>query len=99
MTALCYRERFREYDAPFAGLKVVDLSQGVAGPYAAMLLAHVYLNAEVYTGTPQYAQALAAAQADPRLGESQRELLIVAPDGNLIAFGHSIAEAAAGKAD
>jgi starch-binding outer membrane protein, SusD/RagB family len=28
----------------------------------AMLLAHVYLNAEVYTGTPQYAQALAAAQ-------------------------------------
>ena len=29
---------------------------------AAMLLAHVYLNAEVYTGTPQYAQALAAAQ-------------------------------------
>jgi crotonobetainyl-CoA:carnitine CoA-transferase CaiB-like acyl-CoA transferase len=27
------------YDAPFAGLKVVDLSQGVAGPYAAMLLA------------------------------------------------------------
>jgi hypothetical protein len=30
---------------------------------AAMLLAHLYLNAEVYTGTPQYAQALAAAQA------------------------------------
>jgi hypothetical protein len=29
---------------------------------AAILLAHVYLNAEVYTGTPQYAQALAAAQ-------------------------------------
>jgi hypothetical protein len=29
---------------------------------ASMLLAHVYLNAEVYTGTPQYAQALAAAQ-------------------------------------
>jgi len=27
------------YDAPFAGLKVVDLSQGVAGPYCAMLLA------------------------------------------------------------
>src|ERR1700730_19175478 len=27
------------YDAPFAGLKVVDLSQGIAGPYAAMLLA------------------------------------------------------------
>lgn len=30
---------------------------------AAMLLAKLYLNAEVYTGTPQYAQALAAAQA------------------------------------
>jgi len=29
---------------------------------AAILLAHVYLNAEVYTGTPAYAQALAAAQ-------------------------------------
>jgi hypothetical protein len=30
---------------------------------AAMLLAHVYLNAEVYTGTPNYGGALAAAQA------------------------------------
>src|SRR5882724_8214541 len=30
---------------------------------AAMLLAQVYLNGEVYTGTPQYAQALAAVQA------------------------------------
>jgi crotonobetainyl-CoA:carnitine CoA-transferase CaiB-like acyl-CoA transferase len=27
------------YEAPFAGLKVVDLSQGVAGPYCGMLLA------------------------------------------------------------
>jgi crotonobetainyl-CoA:carnitine CoA-transferase CaiB-like acyl-CoA transferase len=27
------------YETPFAGLRVVDLSQGVAGPYAAMLLA------------------------------------------------------------
>lgn len=27
------------YDAPFAGLKVMDLSQGIAGPYAGMLLA------------------------------------------------------------
>ena len=27
------------YDVPFAGLKVVDLSQGIAGPYCAMLLA------------------------------------------------------------
>jgi hypothetical protein len=30
---------------------------------ASMLLAHVYLNAEVYTGTPHYGEALAAAQA------------------------------------
>jgi hypothetical protein len=30
---------------------------------AQMLLAHVHLNAEVYTGTPHYAEALAAAQA------------------------------------
>jgi crotonobetainyl-CoA:carnitine CoA-transferase CaiB-like acyl-CoA transferase len=27
------------YEAPFVGLKVIDLSQGVAGPYCAMLLA------------------------------------------------------------
>ncbi len=27
------------YDAPFAGLKVVDFSQGIAGPYCGMLLA------------------------------------------------------------
>src|SRR6266404_1576809 len=27
------------YDAPFAGLKVIDLSQGIAGPYCTMLLA------------------------------------------------------------
>ena len=27
------------YDQPFAGLKVIDVSQGVAGPYCAMLLA------------------------------------------------------------
>ena len=27
------------YDAPFQGLKVVDLSQGLAAPYCAMMLA------------------------------------------------------------
>ena len=27
------------YDAPFAGIKVIDLSQGIAAPYAGMLLA------------------------------------------------------------
>jgi hypothetical protein len=39
-------------------------SYGRATTHAAsMLLAHVYLNAEVYTGTPRYAEALGAAQA------------------------------------
>jgi hypothetical protein len=39
-------------------------SYGRATPHAAsMLLAHVYLNSEVYTGTPRYAEALGAAQA------------------------------------
>jgi hypothetical protein len=33
------------------------------GPAASMLLAEVYLNANVYTGTPAYSQALSAAQA------------------------------------
>ena len=32
------------YEAPFAGLKVIDLSQGVAGPYCAMLLAQYGAN-------------------------------------------------------
>src|SRR6185295_3693197 len=32
------------YDKPFAGLKVIDLSQGVAGPYCAMLLAQYGAN-------------------------------------------------------
>jgi crotonobetainyl-CoA:carnitine CoA-transferase CaiB-like acyl-CoA transferase len=32
------------YAAPYAGLKVVDLSQGVAGPYCAMLLAQYGAN-------------------------------------------------------
>jgi starch-binding outer membrane protein, SusD/RagB family len=44
-----------------------DAGQGTYGratkEAASMLLAEVYLNAEVYTGTPHYAEALAAAQA------------------------------------
>ncbi len=32
------------------------------GPAASMLLAKVYMNAEVYTGTPHYAEALAATE-------------------------------------
>lgn len=38
------------YDKPYAGLKVVDLSQGLAGPYAAMLLRQY--GAEVYKVEP-----------------------------------------------
>ena len=34
-----------------------------SAPAAQMLLAHAYLNAGVYTGTPHYAEALTAAQA------------------------------------
>jgi crotonobetainyl-CoA:carnitine CoA-transferase CaiB-like acyl-CoA transferase len=33
------QETHMSYEAPFAGLKVIDLSQGIAGPYCAMLLA------------------------------------------------------------
>ena len=32
------------YDKPFAGLKVIDVSQGVAGPYCGMLLAQYGAN-------------------------------------------------------
>jgi crotonobetainyl-CoA:carnitine CoA-transferase CaiB-like acyl-CoA transferase len=32
------------YDAPFAGIKVIDLSQGIAAPYAGMLLAQYGAN-------------------------------------------------------
>ncbi len=32
------------YDAPFAGIKVIDLSQGIASPYAGMLLAQYGAN-------------------------------------------------------
>lgn len=38
------------YDKPYAGMKVVDLSQGLAGPYAAMLLRQY--GAEVYKVEP-----------------------------------------------
>lgn len=47
-------------DLPAAGPGTYGRATGAA---ADMLLAHVYLNAEVYTGTPQYAAARAAAEA------------------------------------
>ena len=60
------------YDFVVSELNAIQPLLPVAGPgtygratgaAAAMLLAKIYLNAGVYTGTPQYAQALAAAQA------------------------------------
>ncbi len=50
------------YEAPFAGLKVVDLSQGIAGPYCAMLLAQHGANViKVETpGEGDWARALGA---------------------------------------
>jgi len=54
------------YEAPFAGLKVIDLSQGVAGPYCAMMLAQY--GADVVkvepTDTGDWARALGAVYGD-----------------------------------
>jgi crotonobetainyl-CoA:carnitine CoA-transferase CaiB-like acyl-CoA transferase len=56
----------RGYDAPFAGLKVVDISQGVAGPYCAMLLAQQ--GADVVkiepTGAGDWARILGSVYGD-----------------------------------
>ncbi len=61
---------------------------------AAMLLAKLYLNAEVYTGTPQYAQALAAAQqviagpfsSTPAIGTCSRRTTIRRPRSSSRSF-------------
>lgn len=54
------------YDAPFAGLKIIDLSQGIAGPYCAGLLAQN--GAEVIkiepTGTGDWSRTLGAVYGD-----------------------------------
>ena len=54
------------YEAPFKGLKVVDLSQGIAGPYAAMLMAQH--GADVIkvegTGDGDWSRALGARYGD-----------------------------------
>jgi starch-binding outer membrane protein, SusD/RagB family len=56
-----------ELTAAQADLPAADGKGGTYGratkEAASALLAHIYLNAEVYTGTPHYAEALAAAQA------------------------------------
>jgi hypothetical protein len=60
------------YDFLVSELTAIQADLPAAGPgtygratkeAASMLLANVYLNAEVYTGTPHYAEALVAAQA------------------------------------
>ena len=54
------------YDAPFAGLKIIDLSQGIAGPYCAGLLAQN--GAEVIkiepTGTGDWSRTLGTVYGD-----------------------------------
>jgi crotonobetainyl-CoA:carnitine CoA-transferase CaiB-like acyl-CoA transferase len=54
------------YDAPFAGLKVIDLSQGVAGPYCAMLLAQYGANVIKVepTDTGDWSRALGTVYGD-----------------------------------
>jgi crotonobetainyl-CoA:carnitine CoA-transferase CaiB-like acyl-CoA transferase len=54
------------YEAPFAGLKVVDLSQGVAGPYCAMLLAQYGANVIKVepTDTGDWARTLGTVYGD-----------------------------------
>ena len=54
------------YDAPFQGLKVVDLSQGIAGPYCAMMLAQYGANVIKVepTGTGDWARGLGTIYGD-----------------------------------
>ena len=54
------------YAAPYAGLKVVDLSQGVAGPYCAMLLAQYGANVIKVepTETGDWSRGLGVTYAD-----------------------------------
>ena len=64
--------RVEIYDYIVSELNAIRASLPLAGPgsygratdaAASMLLAKLYLNSEVYTGTPRYAEALAAAEA------------------------------------
>lgn len=54
------------YAAPYAGLKVIDLSQGVAGPYCAMLLAQYGANVIKVepTETGDWSRTLGVTYAD-----------------------------------
>ncbi|HJU30731.1 MAG TPA: CoA transferase [Hyphomicrobiaceae bacterium] len=78
------------YEAPFAGLKVVDLSQGVAGPYCGMLLAQY--GADVIkvepTGEGDWARTLGTRYGDQsaysipaNLGKRSVALDLKSPEG------------------
>jgi crotonobetainyl-CoA:carnitine CoA-transferase CaiB-like acyl-CoA transferase len=78
------------YDAPFAGLKVVDLSQGVAGPYCGMLLAQHGANVIKVepTGEGDWARTLgrrygghSAYSIPTNLGKRSVALDLKAPEG------------------
>ncbi len=81
------------YDKPFAGLKVIDASQGVAGPYCGMLLAQY--GADVIKveplGTGDWARRLGVLYGDQcafsipaNLGKRSIALDLKQPDGQAI---------------
>jgi crotonobetainyl-CoA:carnitine CoA-transferase CaiB-like acyl-CoA transferase len=81
------------YDKPFAGLKVIDVSQGVAGPYCAMLLAQYGANVIKVEppGTGDWARNLGVLYGDQcaysipsNLGKRAIALDLKQPDGQAI---------------
>jgi crotonobetainyl-CoA:carnitine CoA-transferase CaiB-like acyl-CoA transferase len=81
------------YDHPFAGLKVIDISQGVAGPYCAMLLAQYGANVIKVEppGVGDWARNLGVVYGDQcayslpaNLGKRAIALDLKQPDGRAI---------------
>jgi crotonobetainyl-CoA:carnitine CoA-transferase CaiB-like acyl-CoA transferase len=81
------------YDKPFAGLKVIDVSQGVAGPYCAMLLAQYGANVIKVEppGVGDWARNLGVVYGDQcayslpaNLGKRAIALDLKQPDGRAI---------------
>jgi crotonobetainyl-CoA:carnitine CoA-transferase CaiB-like acyl-CoA transferase len=81
------------YDKPFAGLKVIDVSQGVAGPYCAMLLAQYGANVIKVEppGVGDWARNLGVVYGDQcayslpaNLGKRAIALDLKEPDGQTI---------------